>query len=83
MNIKFVEYNGIKGYSRVMYNDVKDSDKYYIEIVYSGKDIKALLEYLFSLESKIDNAIEYIKESCVYDEDDEVKEKIYSFDIKN
>ena len=61
MNIKFIEYDGIKGYSRVMYNDVKDVDKYKIEVWYDGKDIKALLEYLFEQENKIDKAIEYIK----------------------
>lgn len=63
MNIKFIEYDGIKGYSRVMYNDVKDADKYNIEVAYNGKDIKALLEYLFEQEEKIEKAIEYIK-SC-------------------
>lgn len=61
MNIKFIEYDGIKGYSRVMYNDVKDADKYRIDVTYDGKDIKALLEYLFEQEQKIDKAIEYIK----------------------
>ena len=30
------------------------------------------------LLKRIDKAIEYIKESCVYDEDDGVEEKIYS-----
>ena len=29
-------------------------------------------------EIKIEKAIEFIKESCVYDEDDEVGEKVYS-----
>ena len=60
MEVKFVKYNGIKGYSRVMYNDVKDADKYKIEVAYDGKDIKALLEYLFELEDKIDKAIEWV-----------------------
>lgn len=63
MNIKFIEYNGIKGYSRIMYNDVKDADKYKIEVAYNGKDIKALLEYLFEQEQKIDKAIEYINKT--------------------
>lgn len=61
MNIKFINYNGIKEYARVMYNDVKDADKYKIEVAYNGKDVKDLLEYLFKLESKIDKAIEYIE----------------------
>lgn len=62
MNIKFIKYDGIKGYSRLMYNDVEDADKIHIEVAYNGKDIKALLEYLFNLEERIDKAIEYIKE---------------------
>lgn len=33
------------------------------------------------LYDKIDKAIEYIKESCVYDEDDGVEEKIYSLNV--
>ena len=59
MKINFINYNGIEQYARVMYNDVKDSDKYKVEVVYNGKDIKALLEYLFSLENKIENAIDF------------------------
>ena len=56
MNIKFIEYEGIKGYTRVMYNDVKDADKEncFVDVAYSGKDIKAVLEYLFSLENKVE-----------------------------
>ena len=65
MNIKFVKYNGIKGYARVMYDDVKDSDKHKVEVAYNGKDIKDLLEYLFSLESIIKESIEYLE--TVYD----------------
>lgn len=61
MDVKFIEYNGIKGYARVMYNDVKDaSEEVKIEVTYDGKDIKALLEYLFSLENKIDKINEII-----------------------
>ena len=45
-----------------MYNDVKDADKYKIEVTYDGKDIKALLEYLFELEERINKAIEYTKQ---------------------
>lgn len=52
MKIKFINFNGIKQYARVMYNDVKDSDKYKIEVAYNGKDIKTLLEYLFKLEKE-------------------------------
>ena len=33
---------------------------------------------IFMLNYKIKKAIEYIKESCVYDEDDGFEEKIYS-----
>lgn len=65
MNIQFIEYNGISGYARVMYNDVKDADKYHIEVAYEGKDIKALLEYLFELEEenkRLNNNIEEIKD---------------------
>lgn len=69
MKINFVKYDGISGYARVMYNDVKDSDINRIEVAYSGKDIKALLEYLFSLEEKINKAIEYIKEHIRIDEE--------------
>ena len=56
MNIKFIEYDGIKGYTRVMYNDVKDADKEncFVDVAYNGKDIKAVLEYLFSLEDKVE-----------------------------
>jgi hypothetical protein len=66
MNINFINYNGIKGYARVMYNDVKDADKYRIDVAYNGRDVKDLLEYLFKLESKIDNVIELIdKENLI------------------
>ena len=72
--IKFVEFNGIKEYARVMYNDVKDADKYRIEVAYNGRDVKDLLEYLFELEQKLqqkENIIkevrEYLKELRLYD----------------
>ena len=65
MNIIFINYNVIKGYARVMYNDVKDADKYKIEVAYNGKDVKDLLEYLFKLESKIDKANELLEEILV------------------
>jgi len=63
MEVKFINFNGIKEYARVMYNDVEDSDKYEIEVAYNGKDIKDLLDYLFNLEVRIDKAIEYIKKN--------------------
>lgn len=62
MKVNFIEFDGIKEYARVMYNDVKEADKKRIEVMYNGQDIKDLLEYLFDLEQKIDEAIEYIKE---------------------
>ena len=54
MSIKIIEYNGISGYARVMYDDVKEADKYHTEVAYDGKDVKALLEYLFELEQEIE-----------------------------
>jgi hypothetical protein len=54
MKVEFINFNGIKEYARVMYNDVKDADKYRIDVAYNGKDIKALLEYLFELEKKVE-----------------------------
>lgn len=53
-NIKFINFNGIQEYARVMYNDVKDADKYRIDVAYNGRDIKDLLEYLFNLEQEIE-----------------------------
>lgn len=61
MEVKFISFDGIKQYARVMYDDVKDSDKYKIDIAYNGRDIKDLLEYLFGLEEKIDKAKEFCK----------------------
>ena len=65
--ITFIQFNGIKEYARVMYNDVKDADKYRLNVAYNGKDVKDLLEYLFELEKEnerlnktIDKSIEYI-----------------------
>ena len=59
MNIEFVKYNGIKDYAKIMYNDVKKaSEDVKIEVCYDGKDIKALLEYLFMLEKQIENQAE-------------------------
>lgn len=63
MKVSFVNFNGIKDYARVMYNDVKEADKKRIEVMYNGQDIKDLLEYLFDLEQRIDKAIEYLEES--------------------
>lgn len=89
MEIKFINFNGIEQYARVMYNDVKDSDKYKIEVAYSGKDIKALLEYLFKLEEEnnkqkevIDKIKKELEEPDIYgvDEDgydDAYYDKIY------
>ena len=60
--VKFVEFNGIKEYARVIYNDVKDADKYRIEVAYNGRDVKDLLEYLFELEQKLQQKENIIKE---------------------
>ena len=60
--IKFVEFNGIKEYARVMYNDVKDADKHRIDVAYNGKDIKDLLEYLFEIETLLQQKENIIKE---------------------
>lgn len=61
MNIEFIKFSTISDYAKVMYNDVKDADKYKIEVAYNGRDIKALLEYLFTLEEQRKKAIEVIK----------------------
>ena len=66
--IKFVKFNEIKEYARVMYNDVKDADKYKIEVVYNGRDVKELLEYLFELEikvQKLQEANNYLSEDLI------------------
>lgn len=68
MKIDFINYNGIEQYARVMYNDVKDSDKYKVEVAYNGKDIKALLEYLFELEQKNKQLKDKIKKLKDYGE---------------
>ena len=66
-DIKFINYNGASGYARVMYNDVKNAnDKTRIEVMYNGKDVKAVLEYFFNLEDRINKAIDYIKEQGHY-----------------
>ena len=72
--IKFIKFNGIKEYARVMYNDVKDADKYKIDVAYNGRDVKHLLEYLFDIESQlqqkeniIEKVREYIEEMQVWD----------------
>ena len=62
MSIKIIEYNGISGYARVMYDDVKEADKYHTEVAYDGKDVKALLEYLFELEQEIERLNNIINE---------------------
>ena len=74
--VNFINFNGIEQYARVMYNDVKDSDKYRIEVAYNEKDIKALLEYLFSLEERIDKAIEYVDHLKANAPDEIVLDKI-------
>ena len=63
MKVNFIEFDGIKEYARVMYNDVKEADKKRIEVMYNGQDIKDLLEYLFDLEQRIDKLEEENKES--------------------
>lgn len=64
--IKIVKFNGIKEYARVMYNDVKDADKYRIDVAYNGRDIKDLLEYLFELEQQLQQKENIIKEVREY-----------------
>lgn len=66
MKINFINYNGIEQYARVMYNDVKDADKYNIEVAYNGKDIKTLLEYLFEQEQENEQLKEDKKEAVKY-----------------
>ena len=60
--IKFIKFNGIKEYARVMYNDVKDADKYRIDVAYNGRDVKDLLEYLFELEEEIERLNKSLEE---------------------
>ena len=83
MNIKFIEYDGISGYARVMYNDVKEADKYHTEVTYEGKDIKALLEYLFELEGEHEVSQMYlnniIKAIEIYENKETVKYKKKKF----
>lgn len=64
--LKFIEFNGIEGYARVMYNDVKDADKYRIDVTYNGRDVKDLLEYLFKLEQQLEQKDNIINEVSEY-----------------
>ena len=54
--IKFIEYNGIKGYIELMKHDVEplnNPECKSIELYYNGKDIKAVLDYITNLQEEI------------------------------
>ena len=56
--IKFIEYNGIEGYIELMKHDVEplnNPEVKNIELYYSGKDIKAVLDYITNLEQENEN----------------------------
>ena len=51
--ITFIKYNGIEGYIEVMKHDVEplnDPNSKGIDLLYDGKDIKAVLDYITNLQ---------------------------------
>ena len=53
--IKFIEYDGIEGYIELMKHDVEplnNPEVKNIDLCYSGKDIKAVLDYITNLQEE-------------------------------
>lgn len=72
MEIKIINFNGVRQYIDVMYNDVKNVEKgYKIMVSYNGYDIKRVIDYFYKIEQekqqltdRINKAIEYIENNA-------------------
>ena len=67
--IQFIEYNGIEGYIELMKQDVEplnNPECTKIDLLYDGKDIKAVLDYITNLQDRINKAIEKLNTQLAF-----------------
>lgn len=55
MEIKIINFNGVREYIDVMYYDTKAIEKgYQVQLAYDGYDIKRVIEYFYKVEQERD-----------------------------